>query len=143
MIQRIQTVWLLFASACAFLSMKFPFYFIGPHPDLPSDQFNATTNMILLILTAILLILTSILGALCLFIIFLYKQRSLQLWLIILAIIISALNIFLYFNYKKGYVGGGLALTSVLAFAIPFFLIFAARGIYRDQKLVKSMDRLR
>ena len=136
MIKRIQTVWLLFASACAFLSMKFPFYFIGPHPDLPSDQFNATTNMVLLILT-------SILGALCLFVIFTYKQRKLQLWLTILAIIISALNIFLYFSYKKNYTGGGLALTSVLVFAIPFFLLFAARGIYRDQKLVKSMDRLR
>ena len=88
MIQRVQTIWLLFASACAFLSMKFPFYFIGPHPDLPLDQFNATTNMILLILT-------SMLGALSLFIIFVYKQRSLQLWLTILAIIVSGLNIYL------------------------------------------------
>ncbi|MEP6682314.1 MAG: DUF4293 family protein [Parafilimonas sp.] len=136
MIQRLQTVWLLLASAFAFLSMKFAFYFIGPNPDLPSDQFNATTNMLLLIST-------SILGTLCLFTIFVFKQRKLQLWLTILAIIISALNIFLYFNYKKDYAGGGLALTSVFAFAIPLFLIFAARGIYKDQKLVKSMDRLR
>lgn len=136
MIQRIQTLWLLFASAFAFLSMKFAFYFIGPNPDLPSDQFNATTNMLLLIST-------SILGTLCLFTIFVFKQRKLQLWLTILAIVISALNIFLYFNYKKDYAGGGLALTSVFAFAIPLFLIFAARGIYKDQKLVKSMDRLR
>lgn len=136
MIQRLQTVWLLLASAFAFLSMKFAFYFIGPNPDLPSDQFNATTNMLLLIST-------SILGTLCLFTIFVFKQRKLQLWLTILAIIISALNIFLYFNYKKDYAGGGLALTSVFAFAIPLFLIFATRGIYKDQKLVKSMDRLR
>ena len=136
MIQRVQTIWLLFASACAFLSMKFPVYFIGPHPDLPLDQFNATTNMILLILT-------SMLGALCLFIIFVYKQRSLQLWLTILAIIVSGLNIYLYFSYKKDYTGGGLALTSVFVFVIPLFLYFAARGIYRDKKLVKSMDRLR
>jgi hypothetical protein len=136
MIQRIQTVWLLFASACAFLSMKFPFYFIGSRTDLPSDQFNATTSMLLLILT-------SILGALCLFIIFVYKQRSLQLSLVILAIIISGLNIYLYFSYKKNYTGGGLALTSVFVFVIPLFLYFAARGIYRDSRLVKSMDRLR
>ena len=136
MIQRIQTLWLILASAFAFLSMKFAFYFIGPNPDLPSDQFNATTNMLLLIST-------SILGTLCLFTIFVFKQRKLQLWLTILAIILSALNIFLYFNYKKDYAGGGLALTSVFAFAIPLFLIFAARGIYKDQKLVKSMDRLR
>ncbi|HEX5150207.1 MAG TPA: DUF4293 domain-containing protein [Parafilimonas sp.] len=136
MIQRIQSVWLLLASVCAFLTMRFPFYYVGTNPNVTSDQFNATTNMILLILT-------SILGALCLFTIFIFKQRKLQIWLTILAIIISLLNIFLYFNYKKEYTGGGLALTSVLAFAIPLFLFFAVQGIYRDQKLVRSMDRLR
>ena len=136
MIQRIQTLWLLLASAFAFLTMKFAFYFIGPHPESASDQFNATTNMILLILTAIL-------ATLCLFTIFVFKQRKLQLWLTILGIFISIINIVLYFNYKKNYAGGGLALTSVFAFAIPIFLFFAARGIYRDQKLVRSMDRLR
>jgi hypothetical protein len=136
MIQRIQTVWLLFASACAFLSMKFAFYYVGTNPNLPSDQVNATANMIILILTAIL-------GTLCLFNIFIFKQRKLQLWLTILALVISGLNIFLYFNDKKNYQGGGLALTSVFVFLIPLFLIFAARGIYKDQKLVRSMDRLR
>ena len=136
MIQRIQTIWLLLASACAFLTLKFPFYFIGPHPDLPSDQFNATTNMILLILTAIL-------GTICLFNIFVFKQRKLQFWLTLFAFAISVLNIFLYFNYNKTAQGGGLALTSVFGFIIPVLLILAARGIYKDQKLVKSMDRLR
>ena len=136
MIQRIQSIWLLLASACAFFTMKFAFYFIGPHPDLPSDQFNATSNMMLLVLTAML-------GTLCLFIIFVFKQRKLQFWLTLLALFVSALNIFLYFTYKKEYQGGGLALTSVFAFLIPIFLILAAKGIYKDQKLVKSMDRLR
>ena len=136
MIQRVQSIWLLLASVCAFLSMKFPFYYIGTNPSLATDQFNATTNMVILILTAIL-------GALCLFNIFIFKQRKLQLWLTILAVFFSILNIFLYFNYKKAYQGGGLALTSVFAFLIPLFLILAAKGIYKDQKLVKSMDRLR
>ena len=136
MIQRIQTIWLLFASACAFLTLKFPFYYIGPNPDLPSDQFNATTNMVLLLLT-------SILGTLCLFTVFVFKQRNLQLWLTVLALVIGALNIFLYFSYKKNYTGGGLALTSVFAFLVPIFLFLAARGIYKDRKLIKSMDRLR
>jgi len=136
MIQRIQTLWLFLASACAFMTMKLPFYYIGTNPNVTSDQFNATTNIILLILTAIL-------ATLCLFTIFVYKQRKLQIWLTILAIVISLLNIFLYFNYKKEYLGGGLALTSVFAFIIPVFLFFATQGIYRDQKLVKSMDRLR
>jgi glucan phosphoethanolaminetransferase (alkaline phosphatase superfamily) len=136
MIQRIQSVWLLLASACAFLSMKFPFFYISANPTTNSDQYNATHNMILLILT-------SVSGTLCLFTIFVFKQRKLQLWLTILAIVISALNIFLYFNYKKDNPGGGLALTSVFAFLIPIFLILAVRGISKDQKLIKSMDRLR
>lgn len=137
MIQRIQTVWLLFASACAFLSMKFPFYFKGANQELAFNQFSAVDKIFLMILT-------SVLGTLCLFTIFIYKQRKLQLWLIILAISISILNIFLFFNYYNAdKPNSGLALTSVFAFALPFFLFFAARGIYRDQKLVKSMDRLR
>jgi hypothetical protein len=136
MIQRIQTLWLLLAAGCAFLSMKYAFYYIGSHPELTTDQFNATTNIILLILTAIL-------GTLALFTVFVFKQRKLQFWLTILALIISVLDIYLYFNYKKNYAGGGLALTSVFAFIIPVFLLLAAKGIYKDQKLVKSMDRLR
>ena len=135
MIQRLQTVWLLLASTCAFLSMKFAF-FVGTNTQTPFNEFNATNNMILLILS-------SILGTLCLFNIFIFKQRKLQLWLTILAIIISGLNIYLYFVYKKDYPSSSLTLTSVFVFTIPLFLFFAARGISKDQKLIKSMDRLR
>ena len=135
MIQRIQTIWLLLASAFAFLTMKFAF-FVGTNAQTPFNEFNATNNMIILVLT-------SMLGTLCLFNIFVFKQRKLQLWLTILAIVISGLNIFLYFNSKKEYPNSNLTLTSVFAFFIPIFLIFAARGIYKDQKLLKSMNRLR
>ncbi len=135
MIQRIQSIWLLLASAFAFLTMKFAF-FIGSNTEIPYGVFNATNNMILLILT-------SMLGTLCLFTIFIYKQRKLQLWLTILALFISLLNIFLYFVYEKNYTTSHLALTSVFALLIPVFLFFARRGIYKDQKLVKSMNRLR
>ncbi|HYJ64409.1 MAG TPA: DUF4293 domain-containing protein [Parafilimonas sp.] len=135
MIQRIQTVWLLLASACAFLTMKFAF-FVGTNAQTPFNEFNATNNMFLLILS-------SILGTLCLFNIFIFKQRKLQLWLCIIAIIISGLNIYLYFIDKKDYPTSNLALTSVFAFLIPIFLILAVRGISKDQKLLKSMNRLR
>jgi hypothetical protein len=135
MIQRIQTVWLLLASACAFLTMKFAF-FVGTNAQTPFNEFNATNNMFLLILS-------SILGTLCLFNIFIFKQRKLQLWLCIIAIIISGLNIYLYFIDKKDYPTSNLALTSVFAFLIPIFLILAVKGISKDQKLIKSMNRLR
>ena len=135
MIQRIQTIWLLLASAFAFLTMKFAF-FVGANTLINFGEFNATTNMIILVLT-------SMLGTLCLFTIFVFKQRKLQLWLTILAIVIRGVNIFLYFNSKTGYPNSNLTLTSVFAFLIPIFLILAAKGIYKDHKLLKSMDRLR
>ena len=135
MIQRVQSIWLLLASVFAFLTMKFAFL-IGTNALTAFGEFNATNNMILLVLT-------SMLGTLCLFTIFVFKQRKLQLWLTIFALFISLLNIFLYFVYEKNYLNSHLALTSVFAFLIPVFLFFAARGIYKDQKLVKSMNRLR
>jgi hypothetical protein len=135
MIQRIQTIWLLLASAFAFFTMRLPF-FVGANPEVNGGEFNATANIIILILT-------SVLGTLCLFTIFIFKQRKLQLWLTILAIVISGLNIYLYFNSKKSYPASHQHLASALAFLIPIFLILAARGIYKDQKLIKSMNRLR
>jgi hypothetical protein len=36
-----------------------------------------------------------------------------------------------------------MSLTAVLAFAPPILLILAANGIRKDEKLIKSLDRLR
>jgi len=33
--------------------------------------------------------------------------------------------------------------TCAFAFAVPVFLLLALRNIYKDHRLVKSMDRLR
>ena len=48
-----------------------------------------------------------------------------------------------YFLAYKKYTTGGIALGSMASFAIPVFLILAGSGIYKDDKLVKSLDRLR
>ncbi|MEP6513834.1 MAG: DUF4293 domain-containing protein [Parafilimonas sp.] len=135
MIQRIQTLWLLFAAACSFLTLKFPFYIIGNMQDASPD-FNATTKIPLLMLS-------SILAALCLIIIFIFKQRKLQMRLCLLALAISILDLYLYFTYIKEYTTGGLSLFSIFAFLIPLFLLLAIRGIYKDQKLLKSSEKLR
>ncbi len=135
MIQRIQSLWLLVAAVLAFLTLKFPFYIIGNNLDADPD-FNAVSR-------TLLLMLTSILGALCIINIFFFKQRKIQLRLAILALVISLLNLFLYFYYTAELSNGGIALSSVFAFAIPIFIFLAIRGIYKDQKLLKSMDRLR
>lgn len=140
MLQRIQTLWLLLASACAGLTMKFSF-FSGNKPAAPGQpatfqSLTATGNMLIDILTVILLV-----GSLIN--IFNYKNRKLQFRVIIALIIISLVNIALYHRETKEFVEGSFDLTSALTFAIPVLLFLAARGIRRDQRLVKSLDRLR
>lgn len=145
MLQRMQTVWLLFAAICAFLTIRLSFYGgsleIAGSPSLPADvspirYLNAAFNIWILIIT-IALICGSVID------IFLYKNRKLQLRIAIVAILLSLLNIYLYYKQTLRFSHGFYALTSVLVFVIPIFLFLAARGIGRDEKLVKSLDRLR
>ena len=136
MIQRIQTLWLLAATACAVLTFKFSFY-SGNQDNLPDlKSLTATSNIFLIMLTAIL-------AAGCLFIIFLYKQRKLQLRFTIFMLLVSIINLVIYFSQLNKFTSGTISLTSVFAFAIPVLVIVAARGIWKDEKLVKSLDRLR
>ena len=145
MLQRMQTVWLLFAAICAFLTIRLSFYggsleVVGS-PALsvdvsPIQYLNAAFNIWILIIT-VALICGSVID------IFLYKNRKLQLRIVIVAILFSLLNIYLYYRQTLKFTHGFYALTSVLVFVIPVFLFLAARGIGRDEKLVKSLDRLR
>lgn len=138
MIQRIQSIWLLLASVCAFLTLKLSFY-SGNKMVENQKQFShltANENMLLTILSVAV-------GIAALILIFLYKDRKMQLRLTLLALFISLLNIYLYFTASKNFVEGRIDWSSVFVFLVPVFLLLAARGIYKDQKLVKSMDRLR
>ena len=135
MIQRSQTLWLLLAAVCAFLTFIFPFYNLNAVVVNESSEFTAKSRIAITILT-------SIIGALCLFLIFLYKNRKLQLRLSFLALLLSCINIYLYFSYKDESVSG-VSLFSIFTFLIPIFILMAIRGIYRDIKLIKSLDRIR
>lgn len=139
MIQRIQTVWLFLAALCAALTFKFPFY-TGNKLNNTNVQIYeklvASTNFLLLIFTAAL-------TAGAFIIIFLYKNRKQQMWLTVAAAAIAVINIIIYFSEVKKFVSGNMSLTAILAFAIPIFLVLAVNGIYKDEKLVKSLDRLR
>jgi hypothetical protein len=57
----------------------------------------------------------------------------------------SVLLIVLYYlNSKKFIPGqGSLDLTALIVMGIPFFFFLAIRGIYHDENLVKSADKLR
>ena len=139
MIQRIQSIWLLAAALCAALTYKFPFYSGNKIGESNMPQFEklvAPSSFFLVISTAILV-------AGCLLVIFFYKNRKQQLWLSITAACLSIINLIIYFGEIKKFISGTFSLTAILAFAIPVFLFLAARGIRKDEKLVKSLDRLR
>jgi hypothetical protein len=141
MLQRMQSLWLLIAGACGLLTLKYSFFSGNKMSGDQTKTFQfltATTSIIILILTV------AMISAL-LIDIFLYKNRKLQLRIVLASLLVSILNVYLYFRETKKFVEGegNYDLTCVLALAIPILLILAATGIYKDQKLVKSLDRLR
>lgn len=136
MIQRIQTIWLLLAAACAFATLKFPYYSGTNVKGVTPYQLTGTENFWLLLTTVAV-------GGLALITIFLYKKRTLQLRLCVLGILLEALLIFLYFREVNDFTAGTYSLTAILHSAIVLFFILAGRGINKDERLIKESNRLR
>ena len=136
MIQRIQSVWLLLAAACAIASFKFPYYTGTNAKGLSPYELKADENILLLLTTAAV-------TGLALITIFLFKKRTLQLRLCVLGILLEALLIFLYYRQVQTFTQGTYALTAILHSIIVIAFFLAARGINKDQKMVKDSDRLR
>jgi Ni/Fe-hydrogenase subunit HybB-like protein len=142
MLQRIQTLWLLLAAICAFLMVKLSFYSGNKIMEDGLKKYEALSGATSPIYVLILIVATGI-GALIA--IFLYKDRKTQKRLTIVSLLVSIINIvLLYLETKKFAEGeGNYDLSAVLSVAVPVFLILALRGIANDQKLIKSLDRLR
>ena len=136
MIQRIQSVWLLVATVLAFLTLKVSFYSGTILPDNQYHQLNGTDNILLMITTIAL-------GVVTLIAIFLYKTRVIQLRLCIIGILLDLLLLFLYFRAIQNFTQGEYAITAAAHLVILLSLFFAARGISKDDKLIKDSDRLR
>lgn len=140
MIQRIQTLWLVIASALAFITLKTSFFSGNILVDNVKQfqHFTAMGHMLLMVLTVVV-------GLGALVAVFLYKDRKLQMRVVSAAMVLSILNLVIYYFQTKNFVptDWSFDLTALLALAIPFFLFLATRGIYRDQKIMRSLDRLR
>ena len=139
MIQRIQTVWLFLAALFAAFTYKFPFYtgnVVNKENVQVFEKLVASSSFLVLIFTAALIGGT-------IYTIFMYKNRRQQIWLTVAAAGLSIINIILYFSELKKFISGSMSLTSVFALAIPVFLLLAINGMWKDEKLVKSLDRLR
>ena len=137
MIQRIQSIWLLLAAVFAFLTFKLPFYQgavlqatdVKPAVDAQS--------------TIWLTIVAALTGALAFIKIFFFNNRKLQIRICIFGIVLTLALIALCFVEMTKFANGSLALSCIIYFAILAFYIMALNGIRKDEKLIKSMDRLR
>jgi len=136
MIQRVQTVWMLLAALAVFLTLKFLFYSGTLISDNLYHPLLATDNLLILILT-------SALGTGIVINIFLFKNRKVQSRIILLAVIMECVIIFLYIKQTDQYSAGSYSLWSALHILIIIFLFLAARGIYKDSKLIRDSNRLR
>ena len=138
MIQRQQSLWLLLAAVSSFLSFKFPFYTGNILENNMSrfEELEGGSNFFLLVLTGASVLISAIT-------IFLYKDRKTQLKLTIGGILIAVILLILYFSELKKFTTGNFALTAIFAFVILIAYIMAAKGIWKDEKLVKSLDKLR
>ncbi len=136
MLQRIQSVWLLLASVCAFLTLKFPFYSGTNAKGISSYQLNGMENIILLSITLLVALFSLV-------ILFLFKKRKLQFRLCFVLILIEVALIFLYYKEYQTFTLGTYSLSALLHLFIVLFVLFAAKAINKDEKLIKSSDRLR
>ena len=136
MLQRIQSIWLLLASVCAFLGLKMSFYSGTTADGIPSHKLIGIENLALMIPT----IAIGILSLIC---IFLYSNRKLQLRLCLLGIILEVCLIIIYYKMVSNYSEGAYSLSAALQAFVLLFLGLAARGIRSDEKIVRESNRLR
>ena len=138
MLQRMQTIWLLLATVFSFLTLRFPVYNGNKLVNETSEynMLSATSSLFLIILSVAT-------GLIALIAVFLYKNRGLQQKLCFVGLLLYIISGMLYYTQIKSFTEGAFTLWAVFYFLIPVCFILAIRGIYRDQRLVKSIDRLR
>jgi uncharacterized protein DUF4293 len=155
MLQRIQSIYLLLSSLALFALFLFPFahnvYVNGQSVSIMITGIFRDVNghpvhdQFFVALTAV----TVVMALLPLIIIFFYKNRKQQIALCYSAILVIIGFSFWVAQTVKGAMGAtvldthnwgiGLFLSSVSI----LFIVFAVKAIQRDEKLVKSADRLR
>ncbi len=135
MIQRQQSLWLLLSTVSAVLSYIFPFY-TGQLKDGKYFKLDAENDFLIMIITGISVVLS-------LTTIFLFKDRKLQLKLCFSGLGLSLLILVAYFAKIKKFETGSISLSCLFVFAILIGYVLAARGIWKDKKLIKNLDRLR
>ena len=133
MIQRIQSIYLLLASAAAFSALRWPFYYTPVPNAFEVNGSQQYSTLITLAFSACLSFIT----------IFLYGNRMLQLKVVLVNLMLSGLIGFFIYKVVLAHPGGGFTLPSVALFSMPLLQILSVIRIYKDESMVKASDRLR
>ncbi len=148
MIQRVQSIWLLLASMVSgllFMSsivlFKWATQATPTAPIVQLQMFTARQDYPLTIIAGFMTILPLIA-------IFFFRDRARQRGLAMLGILASvAFSVVLFMKISGVQSDGSKVEYGVLGALIPVaaivFLILAIRGIRKDEKVLKSLDRLR
>lgn len=149
MIQRIQSVWLLLAvmiNGMLFLpSMSLYRYVVPTGITGGQVKFLSTTNYFPLLIVAAVITLLPLVA------IFMFKDRKRQKGMVLLSII-AGVGFIALMIMKIGNLRNGTPPVADDSYSIPgallpvlslLFLILAHQGIRKDEKLIKSLDRLR
>lgn len=149
MLQRIQSLYLAISAICLALMMRFPFASFGDEAvyhaygveNNTDKAYSLFLNFQPYIAIAALVFFTFI-------IIFLFKNRKLQMILCRLSyVLVLGLIVVLYLNIDKLHETFQSTTLYEVGLYLPVgalaFNFLANRGINRDEKLVKSLDRLR
>ena len=156
MVQRIQTVWLLLATSSIVLMFFFPLvtgtwnglsvpllYTRGYASNWDAGEFIATSIK----LTYPLLATNIAVALICFINIFNYKKRSAQKRLAIISIILIGSFAFWCSIYAKklpgGIEGANFGVGAYLPALAILFIVLAIFGINKDERLIRSAERLR
>jgi len=157
MLQRIQTVWLFLASATIFALFLFPylqyadFGGIGQALKVTGRYQGFEGQAIREELFLLQTVATVILGIFPLYIIFKFGNRKLQLQLIVVNVILIVLFGFWLYTAASTSLTEARQFLSARNIGVGFFLLpiaiifllMAMGGIRKDERLIKSADRLR
>lgn len=135
MIQRQQTLWLLFSTVSAIFTFQLPFY-TGQLKDGKYSELDGGNNFFILVLTGLVVLLAAIT-------IFMYKDRKVQFRLTLVGAAVSLAVLVIYFAQIKKFQSGSISLYCLFEFAMVIGFVMAARGIRKDEKTVKNLDKLR
>ncbi|MFD2162457.1 DUF4293 domain-containing protein [Paradesertivirga mongoliensis] len=154
MIQRIQTIWFFLATVTFYALFLFAYVHVPQNGSARalkvSGVYESLNGQVVITEQFLgLSIATALIGALPFFAIFLFKDRKKQIAIAYVAIIAILGHFFWLYKTTKGVIGDfqlqpanygiGIFLPSITI----LFLIFAIKGIRKDEKLIRSTDRLR